>query len=338
MRTDRLLLRAPRPSDSDHLAERRNDPEVAEYQNWSLPYSTDQARAEIARVMAMSGPTNGDWWMMTIADAADSTVFGDIVCHLGDNGHTAEIGYSLARSAWGRGYAADAAGALVDLLFDTIGVTRVQALLHPANTASAMVLERIGMLFEGHTRLSFRLGDDTSDDWIYGMIRDDRDAWRDRPRHRPGDVRLAEITSESVHRVGRLATHKSQEQFVAPVGASFGDALFPEVIDGAPLEPWLRAIEADGETVGFAMLARSTDVHPEPYLWRLLIDRVHQRRGIGTAALDRIVEQCRRWGDGSLLTSWVPGKGSPEPMYLRYGFEPTGRIVDGEIEGRLTVE
>jgi diamine N-acetyltransferase len=40
-------------------------------------------------------------------------------------------------------------------------------------------------------------------------------------------------------------------------------------------------------------------------------------------------------GDETLLTSWEPGRGSPEPFYLSRGFEPTGRIVDGEIEGRL---
>jgi diamine N-acetyltransferase len=118
------------------------------------------------------------------------------------------------------------------------------------------------------------------------------------------------------------------------MSGSFADALFPEAVDGAPVVPWMRAVEADGVLVGFVMLAIPTEHHPEPYLWRLLIDRMHQRRGIGGTVLDLVAGECRAMGAGTLLTSWVEGKGSPRPLYLRHGFEPTGRIVDGETEGR----
>jgi diamine N-acetyltransferase len=50
--------------------------------------------------------------------------------------------------------------------------------------------------------------------------------------------------------------------------------------------------------------------------------------------LDLVAEECRRMGDETLLTSWGEGKGSPRPFYLSHGFEPTGRIIDGETEGR----
>jgi diamine N-acetyltransferase len=82
------------------------------------------------------------------------------------------------------------------------------------------------------------------------------------------------------------------------------------------------------------MLALRTDHHPEAYLWRLLIDRLHQRRGIGGRALDLVSEECRRMGDETLLTSWTEGKGSPRSFYLRNGFEPTGTVVDEETEAR----
>jgi RimJ/RimL family protein N-acetyltransferase len=338
LRTERLLLRAPSPSDTADLHSRRNDADIARYQDWLTPYPLDRAEALVTESTALDGPTPGHWWMITIADPTDTTVLGDLALHLTADAHTAEVGYTLSRTAWGHGYATEAVGALVAHLFDTVGVTRVEGKLHPDNLASAMVLERVGMLFEGHTKLSFWLGDDNSDDWIYGMTRGDWEAWRDRPHRRPSSVRLVEIDADSMGDVRRLTTHKSQERFVAPVSASYGDALFPEVIDGAPVAPWMRAIEADGALVGFVMVALTTDVHPEPYLWRLLIDRRHQRRGIGTATLDLLVEQCRAWGDRALTVSWVPGKGSPDAMYLRYGFEPTGTVLDGELEGRLAFE
>jgi RimJ/RimL family protein N-acetyltransferase len=223
---------------------------------------------------------------------------------------------------------------LVEYLFEGLGVTRVFGMLHPENVASAMVLERTGLLFEGHTRSSYWVGDEVSDDWIYGMTRADWETWRDRPRDPPETVSLIEVTTENEGKVSKLVTHKTQEAFVAPMCWSFADALFPEVVDGAPVVPWMRAVIADEEIAGFVMLALRTDHHPEPYLWRLLIDRRHQRRGIGGRALDLVSEECRGMGDSTLLTSWVEGKGSPRPFYLRHGFEPTGKIVDEETEAR----
>ncbi len=337
IRTARLLLRPVRAGDAEPLTSRRSDPEVARYQNWVAPFPLDRADTLIAECLALGGPTDDEWYMLTIADAGDTAVHGDLVVHLSATGRTAEIGYTLAREAWGNGYAVEASEALVGHLFDVVGVSRVFGMLHPDNLASAMVLERIGMRFEGHTRASFWLGDENSDDWIYGMTRPDWEAWRARPRRRPDRVRLVEITTENLRMVRRLATHKSQERFVAPVAGSFGDALFPELIDGAAVMPWFRAIEADDELVGFVMLALTTEAHLEPYLWRLLIDRMHQRRGIGSMALDSVIDQCREWGDRTLLVSWVPGRGSPAPMYLARGFAPTGKIDDGEIEARLTI-
>ncbi|HRE01785.1 MAG TPA: GNAT family N-acetyltransferase, partial [Ilumatobacteraceae bacterium] len=79
------------------------------------------------------------------------------------------------------------------------------------------------------------------------------------------------------------------------------------------------------------MLSMPTATQDDPYLWRLLVDRLHQRRGIGTAVLDLLVAMCRERGDSTLLVSWAPGRGSPEPMYLAYGFVPTGEIEGDEI-------
>jgi RimJ/RimL family protein N-acetyltransferase/GNAT superfamily N-acetyltransferase len=337
LRTDRLLLRPMRTADAEPLAARRSDPDVARYQNWTTPYPVERARTMVADIVAMDGPADGEWWMLTVADPADTTVFGDLVVHLTWQGRTAEIGYSLARDAWGAGYAVEAVTELVRYLFDDLGVTRIEAMLHPDNPASAMVLERVGMRFEGHTRSSFWIGDENSDDWLYGMVRTDWEAWRDRPRHRPASVKLLEITSDNLRATMRLATHKSQERFVAPVAQSLAEALVPPVENGVTVAPWYRAVVADGELAGFVMLAHSQPGSPEPWLWRLLVDRMHQRRGIGAHVIDLVADQCRVWGDATLLTSWVAGKGSPEPMYLAHGFVPTGEIDDGEVVARLAL-
>ena len=94
----------------------------------------------------------------------------------------------------------------------------------------------------------------------------------------------------------RLETHWTQRPLVAPMEWSFADALIPEIYNGAPMVPWMRAVHGDDELVGFVMLALVTAAHPEPYLWRLLVDRLHQRRGIGRRVLDLMVEECETRG------------------------------------------
>jgi diamine N-acetyltransferase len=75
------------------------------------------------------------------------------------------------------------------------------------------------------------------------------------------------------------------------------------------------------------------------YLWKLLIDERHQRRGLGTATLDLIVEHFRtRPGVEVMWTSAGQGDGSPTPFYERYGFVQTGDVVfDDEVLLRLSL-
>ena len=335
IRTARLLVRAVTADDAPALAARRSDPDVARYQNWTLPFPLERAQAMATELAGLDGPTAGEWWMATVCDPASGEIFGDVVTHLSEDGRTAEIGYTFLPEHWGKGYAVEATDALIAYLFGERGVTRVFGMLHPDNPASAMVMERCGLVFEGHTRSSFWLADENSDDWIYGMTRADWEAWRARPRTPPKELRLIEIAADNQRAVARLTTHRTQQRMVAPVDVSYGDALFPDVVNGAPVVPWMRAIEADGVLVGFVMLALRTEHHPEPFLWRLLIDRMHQRRGIGSRVIAAIADEVRAMGALALLVSWEEGKGSPRPFYVALDFEPTGRIVDGETEARL---
>jgi ribosomal-protein-alanine N-acetyltransferase len=60
-----------------------------------------------------------------------------------------EIGYRLARSAWGQGYATEAARAVRDYAFYTLGRKRLIAMIDPANVASIRVAQKLGMHYEG---------------------------------------------------------------------------------------------------------------------------------------------------------------------------------------------
>jgi RimJ/RimL family protein N-acetyltransferase len=335
LRTERLVLRPVRESDVDTLTAYRNDPQVAALQDWDLPYERERAErlaaAHVGRDDVLPGsPTQ-------IGIEHDGELVGDVFVGLHEHGGVAEIGFTLARAHQGKGYATEALAAIVDDLVERLGVHRVFAQLSPRNEDSIRLLERTGLEFESLAPRSFWWRGTWDDNLVYAMSADGWRAWRDRPRDAPREVRLVEITDDNEWAHRSVRTHRSQERFVAPVSQSYGDAMFGEE-DGRRVAAALRGIEADGERAGFVMW---TDVDPtvaEPYLWRLLIDRRHQRRGIGERVMGLVVEHLRAQGHRTLRTSWVQARGGPEPFYLRLGFVPTGDYDDGEAVARLALD
>ncbi|MGN6379296.1 MAG: GNAT family N-acetyltransferase [Gaiellales bacterium] len=131
-----------------------------------------------------------------------------------------------------------------------------------------------------------------------------------------------------------MSVSAAQLQFVSSVGGSLREAAEHP---GAHAICW--GLYDEDTPVGFVMIADEVDGPPyvPHFLWKLLIDERHQRRGYGTAALDLVVEYFRgRPGVEEITTSAGEGQGSPIPFYERYGFERTGKIVDDdEVELRL---
>jgi len=142
--------------------------------------------------------------------------------------------------------------------------------------------------------------------------------------HATAAIYLREITKENLRDILNLKVTPEQEHFVASNAISIAQAYFDRDV------AWFRAICADDTPVGFVML------HDEPaerkyYLWRFMVDHRYQKRGYGARALNRVIEYVRqRPGAHELLTSVVPGEGSPGPFYEKLGFVYTGEMEDAE--------
>ena len=78
-----------------------------------------------------------------------------------------EVGWTLVRSAWGKGYATEAAGRSIDFAFADLEQDHVISLIHPENTASVAVAKRVG---EAYERTIEFLGDQIH---VYGIRRQD---------------------------------------------------------------------------------------------------------------------------------------------------------------------
>ena len=79
-----------------------------------------------------------------------------------------EIGYRLARAAWGKGYATEAVSAVRDFAFKTLTLKRLIAIIDPDNTASIRVAKKIGMRYEQEVMLEGY----THPDHVYAILRD----------------------------------------------------------------------------------------------------------------------------------------------------------------------
>ncbi len=179
LETERLILRPFTEADAEDFAERRSDPETAMYQAWRVPYSVDKALAVIRDSLPSEGLVPGGWRQLDVERRADGRTVGDVAVYLHEHGHTAEIGYTLHTWARRKGYATEAAAALIDHLVDTVGVHRIEAATHPRNERSIRVLGRLGFRAEGVKREAYWVEDEVSDDAIFGLLAREWIAHRD---------------------------------------------------------------------------------------------------------------------------------------------------------------
>lgn len=84
-----------------------------------------------------------------------------------------EVGFSLVPEERGKGYGTEALTMIVDLLFLTKEVNRIQAQTHSENLASHRILETVGFKKEGVLRKSIFIGGEWVDSWVYGILREE---------------------------------------------------------------------------------------------------------------------------------------------------------------------
>ena len=262
---------------------------------------------------------------------------GELEVRFGDADHQAEISFAIAPSAQRRRFAGEAIGAIVETLFASTNVNRIVAMVDDTNVAAQSVIEPLGFRFEGIVRHAVRVNGEWVDRAQFALVRLDRELWLSRVRTPPENIELVELDHEIGYFYSLLSTHRFQEEFVAPMRNSFRHALLPETVNGGLCVPWFRGIAADGVPVGFLMIATVTETFPYPYVWRLLIDRMHQRRGIGKRVMAMLIDDMRKQGNSRLDLSWGEGPGSPAAFYRSLGFVPTGNLIDHEIEAVLNL-
>lgn len=173
IRTERLVLRAAVPADLSALLSYYGDPLVVRH---LLHDVLDEALAaeKLEKFRANIAPRAvGD--TLSVVIEHDGEVIGDVMLRLtaGDPPSVAEIGWVLNPASAGRGFATEAATAMIDLGFTHLGLHRIFAQLDARNTSSARLCERLGMTREAHFRKDFWTKGEWTDSLHYGLLREE---------------------------------------------------------------------------------------------------------------------------------------------------------------------
>lgn len=145
IRTDRLLLRAWRESDREPFAALNADPAVAEH--FPAALTREQSDEGVDAITRHFDQHGFGLWAVEVAASGDFAGFVGLNVPTFEAHFTpcVEIGWRLARSHWGHGYATEAARASLRHGFEVLELEEIVALTVPANRRSIAVMERIGM-------------------------------------------------------------------------------------------------------------------------------------------------------------------------------------------------
>lgn len=145
LRTERLRLRRWRETDRAPFARLNADPEVMEY--FPAPLTRHDSDLLVDRIEAGFDQHGFGLWAIEVAADRQFIGFTGLSVPRFDAHFTpaVEVGWRLARSAWGRGYATEAARAALEYGFARVGLPAIVSFTAAVNARSRRVMERLGM-------------------------------------------------------------------------------------------------------------------------------------------------------------------------------------------------
>ncbi|AKU92548.1 GNAT family N-acetyltransferase [Vulgatibacter incomptus] len=171
--TDRLILRPPVREDLDGWAAFMADPESARFVGGlQSRHGSWRGLAAVTGSWALQG-----FGMFSVIERASGRWMGRLGPWQPEEWPGTEVGWGLAREAWGKGYATEGSAAAIDWAFERLGWTEVIHTIDPANEGSRKVAARLGSTLLRLGRLPAPF--DNVEMEIWGQS---RDAWRARRR------------------------------------------------------------------------------------------------------------------------------------------------------------
>ena len=168
--TDRLVLREFVPDDWPAVLAYQRDPRYLRFYPWTYRTETDvQDFVQMFVDQQAEQPRRKFQLAITLPD--DERLIGNCgIRRKPEQDWEADIGYELAPEHWGRGYATEAALAVVSFGFRELELHRISSWCIADNSASARVLEKVGLRPEGRLRENEYFKGRWWDTLLYGVL------------------------------------------------------------------------------------------------------------------------------------------------------------------------
>jgi ribosomal-protein-alanine N-acetyltransferase len=155
--TPRLALVALTLADAPAIFSYSSDPQISQLVAWPRHRQISDSRSFVAR--SMVGYAQGGHYEWALKRRTDEAFVGTCgFSRIDTTSGVAEINYVLAKPYWGRGYATEAAAAVIEFGFQKLGLRSIEAAAFPENSASLRVMAKLGMRY----REAGSLGGDSS--------------------------------------------------------------------------------------------------------------------------------------------------------------------------------
>ncbi|WP_419902003.1 GNAT family N-acetyltransferase [Kiloniella sp.] len=165
--TDRLRIRKYRLTDMEETRPMSQDPVLRQWIPSGV-FNEEEHREYVAKSSADKAQD------FIVEDKHTGEIVGEMTFHLWFVERTWEIGWLILPAYQGKGYASEAARALINLGFRTMGLHRIIATAQPENPASWRVMEKVGMRREGHYKQCIPRPDGTWwDEVFYAILADE---------------------------------------------------------------------------------------------------------------------------------------------------------------------
>lgn len=152
--TSRLNLRKFKLDDEVAMYKYTSNPNVAKYCSWPVYQNSQEAKNYIAFILDCYEKKIAAPWAIEVIETGEMIGSIDFVSW-SDAHQNVEVGYVIAEEYWGKGYVTEALDKVIQLAFEEIGVHRLAAKCCSVNPASASVMKKNGLIFEGTTRADF---------------------------------------------------------------------------------------------------------------------------------------------------------------------------------------
>ena len=174
LETERLILR--RFVTEDYVAMYKNwasDEDVTKYLMWSTHSSMKMSKKITKAWVKKYSRKNNYNWAIVPKDIGEP-IGGISVVHMNEDVSMVHIGYCIGKTWWHRGITSEALKAVMDFLFDEVGVNRIESRHDPRNPNSGKVMKKCGMKYEGTLRSSDWNNQGICDACYYALLKSER--------------------------------------------------------------------------------------------------------------------------------------------------------------------